>query len=130
MAKSTDFRLVARLFIAPLMMGFAGAAAVFVLADTASAKGFFAGALLVAVAMLVSGGFYARVQSLQAGRVLIRLALTSALKWLIVMGGTAAVLAQSAKGGLPPAAFTCGVIAGLVSTLFNTVRSSTGASTS
>ena len=111
-------------------MGMAGAVVAFILAGSASALGFAGGALLIAVATLVSGGFYARVRSLNAGRVLIRLAVTSALKWMIVMGGAALVLTQSAKGGLPPAAFTCGVIAGLVSTLFNTVQSSTGASTS
>jgi len=125
-----DFRLVAKLSAAPLLMAIAGAAVAFVLAGFASAKGFACGALLVVVATLVSGGFYARVRALNAGRVLIRLALTSALKWMIVMGGAAYALTQSAKGGLPPAAFTCGVIAGLVSTLFNTVKSSTGASTS
>ncbi len=122
-----DFRLVVRLSIAPLLMAVAGAAVAFILAGFASAKGFVCGALLIAVATLVSGGFYARVRSLDAGRVLIRLAITSALKWVMVMGGAALALAQ---GGLPPAAFTCGVIAGLVSTLFNTVQSSTGASTS
>lgn len=119
-----DFRLIARLAGAPLLIAIAGAAVTFILADFASAKGFACGALLIAVAMLVSGGFYARARALNAGRVLIRLAITSALKWTVVMGGTALVLTQGGSGGLPPAAFTCGVIAGLVSTLFNTVQSS------
>ena len=122
-----DFRLVARLLIAPLLMAIAGAAVAFILAGFASAKGFACGAVLVAGATLVSGGFYARARSLNAGRVLIRLAITSALKWIVVMGGAALALIQ---GGLPPAAFTCGVIAGLVSTLFNLRMTSTGASTS
>ena len=122
-----DFRLVARLSIAPLIIGFVGAAAALILADFASAKGFAAGALLIAIATLVSSGFYARARSLNAGRVLIRLAITSALKWIVVMGGAALALIE---GGLPPAAFTCGVIAGLVSTLFNLRMTSTDASTS
>lgn len=125
-----DLRLATRLSIAPLIIGFAGAGVGLILADMASAKGFAGGALLVAAATLVSGGFYTRGPVRTAGLVLIRLAMTSALKWLIVMGGTALVLAHGSKGGLPPAAFTCGVIAGLVSTLFNTVQTSTGASTS
>ncbi len=127
MASYMDLRLVARLSTAPLLMAIAGAAVAFILAGFASALGFAGGALLIAVAALVSGGFYARVQSLNAGRVLIRLAIASALKWIVVMGGAALALIQ---GGLPPAAFTCGVIAGLVSTLFNWGQSSTGASTS
>ncbi|MES2684449.1 MAG: hypothetical protein V4650_13100 [Pseudomonadota bacterium] len=122
-----DFRLVARLSIAPLIIGLVGAMAAFILAGFASAKGFAAGALLIAIATLVSSGFYARARSLNAGRVLIRLAVTSALKWIVVMGGAACALIQ---GGLPPAAFTCGVIAGLVSTLFNLRMTSTDASTS
>lgn len=125
-----DLRLATRLSIAPLIIGFAGAGVGIILVDTASAKGFAGGALLVAAAMLVSGCFYTRGPVRTAGLVLIRLAMASALKWLIVMAGTALVLAHGEKGGLLPAAFTCGVIAGLVSTLFNTVQSSTGASTS
>lgn len=122
-----DLRLAARLSVAPLVVSMAGAAVAFILAGFASAKGFACGALLIAVATLVSGGFYARVRARDAGLVLFRLVLTSALKWMIVVGGAALVLSQ---GGLPPAAFTCGVIAGLVSTLFNMVQSSTGASIS
>lgn len=108
-------------------MAIAGAAVVFMLAGAASAKGFACGALLIVGATLVSSGFYARVQARNAGLVLLRLAMTSALRWLIVIGGAALALVQ---GGLPPAAFTCGVIAGLVSTLFNMGQSSTGVSTS
>lgn len=122
-----NVRLVVRLSTAPLLMAIAGAAVAFSLAGLASAKGFAAGALLIAIATLVSSGFYARTRSLNAGRVLIRLALTSALKWIVVMGGAALALIQ---GELPPAAFTCGVIAGLVSTLFNLRMTSTDASTS
>jgi len=125
-----DLRLATRLSIAPLIIGFAGAGVGLILVDMASAMGFAGGALLVAAAMLVSGRFYTRGPVRTAGLVLIRLAMASALKWLVVMAGTALVLAHGEKGGLLPAAFTCGVIAGLVSTLFNTVQSSTGASTS
>lgn len=122
-----DLRPVAKLSTAPLIIGLVGAAVAYMLAGAASAKGFAGGALLIAVATVVSGGFYMRLQARTAGRVVIRLALTSALRWAIVMGGAAWALVQ---GGLEPAAFTCGVIAGLVSTLFNMVQSSTGASTS
>lgn len=122
-----DFRPVARLSTAPLIMGLAGAAVAYVLVGATSATGFAGGALLIAVASAISGGFYMRGQARTAGRVVIRLALTSALRWLIVMGGAAVALVH---GGLAPAAFTCGVIAGLVSTLFNRFETSTGASTS
>lgn len=125
-----EVRFATRLSIAPLIIGFAGAGVGLILVSSASAKGFFCGALLVALATLVSGVFYVRRPVRTAGLVLVRLAMTSVLKWMIVMAGTALVLAYGSKGGLQPAAFTCGVIAGLVSTLFNTVQTSTGASTS
>lgn len=121
-----DFRLVTRLSSAPLMIGLAGAAVAYVLADNASALGFAGGATLVALAMLVSGGFFVRVRVLSAGAVFIRLAMASALKWLVLMGGAYWALAI---GGLQPTAFTSGVIAGLVSTLFSRAHTSTDAST-
>lgn len=122
-----NIRHVVRLSKAPLMIAIAGAVVTFILAGSASAKGFAVGALLIAIATLVSSGFYSRAGVQSAGRVLVRLAITSALKWIVVMGGAALALIQ---GGLPPAAFTCGVIAGLVATLFNLRMTSTDASTS
>lgn len=121
-----DFRLITRLSSAPLMIGLAGAAVAYVLADSASALGFASGATLVALAMLVSGGFFVRVRVLSAGPVLIRIAISSALRWLVLMGGAYWALAI---GGLQAAAFTSGVIAGLVSTLFTKAHTSTDTST-
>lgn len=117
-----DFRLVAKLSAAPLAVGIAGAAVAYVLAGFASARGFAGGAAVVALAMLVSGGFFARLRVGSAGLVLMRLALTSLLRWVVLMGGAYWALAM---GGLQPAAFTSGVIAGLVSTLFSKGQTST-----
>jgi len=111
-----DFRLVVRLSTVPLMIGLVGAAAAYILAGFASAMGFAGGAALVALAMLVSGGFFVRVRAFTAGQVLFRLAISTALKWAVLMAGAWLGLVAS---GLPPAAFTLGVIAGLLSTLFN-----------
>ncbi len=116
-----DFRAVVRSSTAPLLVGGVGAALAVVLADIASAKGFAVGAGLVALALLVSGSFFVRVAARNAGRVLIRLALASLIKWMVLMGGTLAVLTQ---GLVLPAPFTFGVIAGLLSTVFNTAKRS------
>ncbi len=116
-----DFHAVVRSSTAPLLVGLVGAAAAWGLADAASAKGFAVGAVLVALALLISGGFYTRVAARNAGRVLIRLALASLLKWMVLMGGAFVVLSQ---GLVSPAAFTFGVIAGLLSAVFNTAKRS------
>lgn len=118
-----DFRPAARLCIAPLAIGFIGAAVALILAGLASAKGFAAGALLIAIATLVSGGFYARARLGYARQVLFRLATATLLKWFVVMGGALMALIQ---WKVSPAAFTCGVIAGLASTLFNLRMTTTG----
>lgn len=121
-----DFRLVAKLSRAPLIVGLAGAAVAYILAGSASAKGFASGAAVVALATLVSGGFFFRARVFGAGAVLVRLAISSALRWMVMIGGAYWALAI---GGLQPAAFTSGVIAGLVSTLFSKAHTSTDAST-
>lgn len=111
-----NFRLVARLSTAPLLMGLAGAAVTYILADAASAKGFAIGAALVALAMFVSGGFFVRVRATTAGQVMFRLAASSALKWLVLIGGASWALGGAGVNAL---GFTCGVIAGLLATLFS-----------
>lgn len=116
-----NVRFVIKQSIAPLTVAAALGLGFWVFAGFASAKSVFCGALLVAVALLVSGGFFARMRVSSAGSVLLRLAVSSALKWLILMGGAAVALTQ---GGVVPAPFTFGVIAGLVSTVFNLASNS------
>ena len=111
-----DFRLVMKLSTAPLMVGIAGAAVAYILAGAASAKGFAFGAALVAAAVFVSGGFFVRVRARTAGQVMFRLAASSALKWMVLIGGAAVALGEIKVDAL---GFTSGVIAGLLSTLFS-----------
>ncbi|MDO9452362.1 MAG: hypothetical protein Q7J29_05820 [Stagnimonas sp.] len=116
-----NVRFVIKQSIAPFIVAAALGLGFWVFAGFASAKSVFCGGLLVAVALLVSGGFFARMRVSSAGAVLLRLAVSSALKWLILMGGAAVALTQ---GGVVPAPFTFGVIAGLVSTVFNLASNS------
>lgn len=109
-------RFVIKQSFAPLIVAAVLGLVFWIFAGLASAKSVFCGGLLVAVALVVSGGFFARMRVGNAGAVLLRLAVSSALKWLILMGGAALALTQ---GGVVPAPFTFGVIAGLVSTIFN-----------
>ena len=111
-----NVRFVFKQSTAPLIIGFVGSALLAVFADLVAALSLFYGSLLVAVALLVSGGFFARMRVSSASAVLLRLAVSLALKWLILMGGAAVALTQ---GGVVPLPFTLGVIAGLLSTIFN-----------
>lgn len=110
------FRVVIKQSFAPLIVAAILGAGFWMFSGFAAAKSAFSGALIVAVALLVSGGFFARMRVGNAGAVLLRLAVSSALKWLILMGGAALALTQ---GGVVPVPFILGVIAGLVSTVFN-----------
>lgn len=111
-----NFRLVVRLALAPLLVGLAGFAMVFISADIASGCGFAAGAGLVAIAVLASGGFFVRVPARTASQAVFRLAASSVIKWVVSIGGASWALQGSGTG---PLAFTSGVIAGLLSTLFS-----------
>lgn len=111
-----NVRFVIKQSATPLIIGAIGSALFAVFSGLAAARSVFCGSVLVAVALLVSGGFFARMRVGSAGAVVLRLAVSSALKWLILMGGAALALTQ---GGVVPAPFTFGVIAGLVSTVFN-----------
>lgn len=111
-----NFRLVVRLAAAPLLVGFVGFAAACILVDIASACGFATGAGLVAIAVFVSGGFFVRAPARTAGQAVFRLAASSLVKWVVLIGGASWALRSP---GIAPLAFTGGVIAGLLSTLFS-----------
>jgi len=116
-----NVRFVIKQSVAPLIVAAVLGLGFWVFTGFASAKSVFCGGLLVTVAMVVSGGFFARMRVSSAGAVLLRLAVSSAVKWLILMGGAALALTQ---GGVVPAPFTFGVIAGLVATVFNLASNS------
>jgi hypothetical protein len=111
-----DFRLVICLSSASLVVGFAGAAVAYILAGAASAIGFAVGAVLVAAAVFVSGGFFVRARARTAGQVMFRLAASSALKWMVLIGGAAVALGQFRVEAV---SFTSGVIGGLVAIFFS-----------
>lgn len=111
-----NLRFVIKQSMAPMIVAAVLGVIFWVVAGLPAAQSVFCGGLLVSVALLVSGGFFTRMRVSNAGAVLLRLAVSSALKWLILMGGAAVALTQ---GGVVPAPFTFGVIAGLVSTVFN-----------